>query len=115
MGRPIDGGQHDSVSVLPHVCNLCITSCCSDHLSVIQRGEKRVLQQGRLTADTAAVWVAGKWVCAPEQLLSHDGCVVFSIGSNGEASFESAVLADFPHCRVHTFDPTLTPSLAAKA
>jgi Methyltransferase domain len=53
-------------------------------------------------------------VCAPEQLLSHDGCVVFSIGSNGEASFESAILDEFPHCQMHTFDPTLTPQRAAK-
>jgi Methyltransferase domain len=53
-------------------------------------------------------------VCSPQQLMSHDGCVVCSIGSNGKASFESAILADVPHCQMHTFDPTLTPSLAAK-
>jgi Methyltransferase domain len=53
-------------------------------------------------------------VCAPEQLLSHDDCVVFSVGSNGEASFESAILAEFPHCKMHTFDPTLTPKRVRK-
>lgn len=53
-------------------------------------------------------------MCAPEQLLSHDSCVVFSIGSNGEASFEAAILDEFPHCQMHTFDPTLTRQRAAK-
>jgi Methyltransferase domain len=53
-------------------------------------------------------------VCAPEQLLSHTSCVVFSVGSRGETSFERAILAEFAHCQMHTFDPTLTPKLAAK-
>jgi hypothetical protein len=54
-------------------------------------------------------------VCALEQLVSHAGCVVFLVGSKGETSFESAVLEESPHCRMHTLYPTLTLKLAAKA
>jgi len=49
----------------------------------------------------------GKWVCSKRQLLSHPKCVVYSLGSNGEPSFENRVLTEFPHCQMHTYDPTL--------
>lgn len=55
-----------------------------------------------------AACVAGKWVCGVRQLLNHKDCVVYSVGSNGEVSFEKAILAQFPHCQMHTYDPTLT-------
>jgi len=47
-------------------------------------------------------------VCAARQLLAHSDCVIYSVGSNGEVSFEKALLAQFPHCQMHTYDPTLT-------
>jgi len=51
----------------------------------------------------------GKWICNPHQIAqaaaSGKGCLVYSIGSSGEFSFEEAVLQHMPTCNVHTFDP----------
>lgn len=49
----------------------------------------------------------GKAVCAVAGLMEPP-CVVVSIGSNGDASFEREVLAKGPSCTVYTFDGTLT-------
>eukprot|EP00438_Fugacium_kawagutii_P036326 Skav220738 [mRNA] locus=scaffold2753:317537:318337:- [translate_table: standard] len=51
----------------------------------------------------------GKWVCDPHQLTlkasSGQGCLVYSIGSSGESSFETAVHDLIsPLCEIHTFD-----------
>ncbi|KAL3921535.1 MAG: hypothetical protein SGARI_006659, partial [Bacillariaceae sp.] len=47
----------------------------------------------------------GKWVCDPHR-LQNKSCLVYSIGSNGDTSFEQAVLDEIgPHCEIHTFDP----------
>ena len=48
----------------------------------------------------------GKWVCSKEALLSRPGCVVYSVGSKGDTSFERAILNETA-CEVFTFDPTL--------
>ena len=53
----------------------------------------------------------GKWVCSKDALLSTPGCVVYSMGSNGDTSFEQAMLRDTA-CTVHTFDPTLNDTTA---
>jgi hypothetical protein len=45
-----------------------------------------------------------KAVCAPDQLV--EGCVVYSLGSNNDFSFEDDILARTP-CTVHTFDCTI--------
>lgn len=45
-------------------------------------------------------------VCGVSSVLQHPGCLVFSIGSNGEPSFEQAILNSTP-CEVHTWDHTL--------
>jgi hypothetical protein len=45
----------------------------------------------------------GKWVCDPHRLPTP--CLVYSIGSNGEASFEAAIHNFAPQCEIHTFDP----------
>jgi len=50
----------------------------------------------------------GKWVCDPhkiaEQAHQH-GCLVYSVGSNGDASFETAVHEEISkECEIHTFD-----------
>jgi len=53
----------------------------------------------------------GKWVCGQHTLLQQAGCVVYSIGSAGETSFEQEVLAR-TLCTLHAFDPTLTAQQA---
>jgi hypothetical protein len=50
----------------------------------------------------------GKTVCGIRQLLhTSQECQVISIGSNGEPSFETAIHAIAPHCKIDTFDGTL--------
>jgi len=53
----------------------------------------------------------GKWVCDPERIRKmvrhgNEKCLVYSVGSNGDFSFEESVLAQISDkCEVHTFDP----------
>jgi hypothetical protein len=59
-----------------------------------------------------AVGDGGKWVCDPHRIASSEtkpGCLVYSIGSNGNAMFEKAMHAELtPRCdgnlEIHTFD-----------
>mmetsp|Transcript_50135 Transcript_50135/g.74852 ORF Transcript_50135/g.74852 Transcript_50135/m.74852 type:complete len:330 (-) Transcript_50135:520-1509(-) len=48
----------------------------------------------------------GKWVCDPHRLMGPENdCLVYSVGSNGDASFEAAVKTDIgQHCEIHVFD-----------
>lgn len=47
----------------------------------------------------------GKWVCDPQYISQSNSCLVYSIGSNGETSFEEAIFKSIgSHCEVHTFD-----------
>ena len=50
----------------------------------------------------------GKWVCDPHRITmkaKEKGCLVYSVGSNGDASFEAAILQDVsPDCEIHIFD-----------
>ena len=47
----------------------------------------------------------GKWICDPHRLQRGKRCLVYSVGSNGDFSFEEAVKRDIgEHCEVHTFD-----------
>jgi len=48
-----------------------------------------------------------KFTCGVELLNSLDECIVYSIGSNYDFSFEYAVHNTAPHCVIHTFDGTL--------
>ncbi len=48
-----------------------------------------------------------KFVCGSAVLASTEGCIVYSIGSNYDFSFEYAVNSIAPHCEIHTFDGTL--------
>ena len=48
----------------------------------------------------------GKWLCALDSL--RPGCVIYSIGSNGEFSFEYDMVLSTP-CEIHTFDCTVEP------
>ena len=54
----------------------------------------------------------GKWVCGVDTFLQRPGCVVYSFGSNGDTSFEAAIL-NRTSCAVFTFDPTLAPEVQA--
>jgi len=52
----------------------------------------------------------GKWVCDPGRIArlvqSGQSCLIYSVGSNGDFSFEQAVLQDISSsCEIHTFDP----------
>ena len=49
-----------------------------------------------------------KWVCDPHRLRQQQQqppCLVYSLGSNGDFSFERALLELVPNCEVHVFDP----------
>jgi hypothetical protein len=46
----------------------------------------------------------GKWICDPHHFLM-DECVVYSVGSRDEFSFEEAIHHFNPKCRIYTFDP----------
>lgn len=49
----------------------------------------------------------GKWVCDPHRISSKIpfDCLVYSVGSSGDASFEAAVVKEIsPHCEIHVFD-----------
>ncbi|KAJ3176174.1 hypothetical protein HDU85_007587 [Gaertneriomyces sp. JEL0708] len=48
----------------------------------------------------------GKWICTDHLPEQKDDCVIFSIGSAGDFSFEEHVHALAPKCRIHTFDCT---------
>jgi Methyltransferase domain len=56
----------------------------------------------------------GKWVCDPHRITyqknnkkKKDDCLIFSVGSNNDFSFEAAVQAEIgSHCEIHTFDFT---------
>ncbi|KAL7563644.1 hypothetical protein ACA910_013381 [Epithemia clementina (nom. ined.)] len=48
----------------------------------------------------------GKWVCDPHRIAEKQDCLVYSVGSNNDFSFEEHVFATIgPHCEIHTFDP----------
>lgn len=47
----------------------------------------------------------GKWICDPHRISKQKECLVYSVGSNNDFSFEEFVQADIgSHCEIHTFD-----------
>jgi Methyltransferase domain len=47
----------------------------------------------------------GKWLCGIQKL--SPGCNIYSLGSNGDFTFEESMLVSTP-CTIHTFDCTLS-------
>ena len=45
-----------------------------------------------------------KFVCDAHRLRDKKDCLVYSIGSNNDFSFESALYAAAPNCEIHIFD-----------
>jgi len=47
----------------------------------------------------------GKWICDPHRISQQEHCLVYSVGSNNDFSFEKSVLEKIgQHCEIHTFD-----------
>jgi hypothetical protein len=46
----------------------------------------------------------GKWVCDPYRLKLQRDCLVYSVGSNGDFSFEKELKKFIPQCEIHAFD-----------
>jgi len=51
-----------------------------------------------------AVGDGGKFICDPMRLKSLEKCIIYSVGSNGEFSFEIEMHRLNPRCEIHTFD-----------
>jgi len=47
----------------------------------------------------------GKFLCGGHRLAQKEKCVIYSIGSRGDYSFEEDMHAINPNCEIHTFDP----------
>jgi hypothetical protein len=46
----------------------------------------------------------GKWICDVYRLKQLKSCLIYSLGSNGEFSFENETKRVLPNCDIHTFD-----------
>lgn len=53
----------------------------------------------------------GKWICDPYRLKLRHDCLIYSVGSSGDFSFEIEMKTLMPHCEIHAFDknPYLCP------
>ena len=57
--------------------------------------------------------ISQKWLCDPHR-LNKDDCLIYSVGSNGQFTFEAALNEVAPKCEVHVFDPYDYEKHAAK-
>ena len=48
----------------------------------------------------------GKVLCEARRLLDSDDCLVYSFGVGYNCDFEMELLAEFPRCSIHMFDPS---------
>jgi len=47
----------------------------------------------------------GKWICDPHRIQKQESCLVYSVGSNNDFSFERGIRETIGHhCEIHTFD-----------
>ena len=67
----------------------------------------------RLGKRTYSIGDGPKFVCAARVLRSFPRCIVYSIGSDWDFSFEKAVHERAPNCEIHTFDGTMDLSKRA--
>lgn len=51
----------------------------------------------------------GKWVCDPYRLKSRHDCLIYSVGSSGDFSYEIEMKKVMPHCEIHAFDKNSYP------
>ena len=58
-------------------------------------------------ARTGAEGDGGKWICDLCRLTLQQDCLIYSVGSNGEFSFETDIKKSKPQCEIHTFDRNL--------
>jgi len=56
----------------------------------------------------------GKWVCDPHRVQQKKDCLVYSVGSNGELSFERGIIKQLG-CEVHVFDRADYSKVATEA
>jgi hypothetical protein len=50
------------------------------------------------------IFLSGKWICDPHRIAKQK-CLIYSIGSNGDVSFEQAIREEVSKdCEIHTFD-----------
>lgn len=61
----------------------------------------------RIGPDGINVGDGPKFVCAPDLLKDLDDCLIYSIGSNSDFSFEQGMRNHGLNCEFHTFDGTL--------
>lgn len=59
----------------------------------------------RTTGILAGTGDGGKWLCGVEEVLNAGSCSIFSLGSNGDFSFEE-LMTQVTACHVYTFDCT---------
>ena len=51
-------------------------------------------------------------ICSGYEIMSQRPCWVFSLGSHGQSDFEEAIRAQYPHCNIHIYDPTISIEVA---
>jgi hypothetical protein len=97
VGPNVDGGDPDKLRRMPRIKP---QDFYSDNYepNFTCRQERRMGLLG-----------GGKWICDPHRIASSSStttpCLVYSIGSNGDTSFESTVKKEIgSHCEIHTFD-----------
>lgn len=62
---------------------------------------------GRLEGFMAGSGDGGKWLCGAREVLGGgNNCTIFSLGSNGDFSFEE-LMVEVTSCHVHSFDCTV--------
>ena len=57
----------------------------------------------------------GKWICDPHRIRDQEDCLVYSVGSNDDFSFEQSVLNEIGHhCEIHTVSVSLHGLISTK-
>jgi len=63
------------------------------------------MHERRIGGNPDGMGDGAKWICDPHRIDSRR-CLVYSIGSNGDFTFEMGILKNISiNCEIHTFDP----------